>query len=308
MAASEPWSEHGCRGGDRARRGRRRLERATSPIDRRRRRRRSSRPRPSSDSRLRSDGAPVGEALVEVRRPACSSRRRGRRTAARRRPGRARSRGREVVDVGAQHQQVVGGLDRHEPVAVDLDRCGALEDLDRRAHRGLDLDHLGAGRSRAGSTVLTLRISGRPRMPSRRVERVAHRRAGRTRGCWWSRTGAASRSASASLSSGEGLRGLAQHDPAVAPCGARSGRPCGPTAVRRTASIANGAPERGEPAGDPRVRDGAEVVGVGDERVAGSRRRCSRVEQAGAAQRGVEVAVAGRAPLEVGVRAASSPG
>ena len=61
-----------------------------------------------------------------------------------------------------------------------------------------------------------------------------------------------------------------------------------------------------EPAGHTRVGDGAEVVGVGHEHPleAGVDQL---VEQAGAAERGVEVAVTGRTPLERRGRSASSP-
>src|SRR3954453_22253438 len=48
----------------------------------------------------------------------------------------------QSVAVRAQHQQVVGGLHRKEPLTADLDQRGAVEDLDRCAHRSLDLDHL----------------------------------------------------------------------------------------------------------------------------------------------------------------------
>src|SRR4051794_7177018 len=47
-----------------------------------------------------------------------------------------------VVDVGAEHEQVAGGLHRDEPVAADLDRAGPVEELDGSPHRGLDLHHL----------------------------------------------------------------------------------------------------------------------------------------------------------------------
>ena len=98
---------------------------------------------------------------------------------------------------------------------------------------------------------------------------------------------------------GQGLRGLAEHDPAV---GLAAREVAALAVARRPADRLDR--ERcaagGEPARDPGVGYGAEVVGVRheDALVAGVE---EPLEQAGAAQRGVEVAVAGRAPLEVGV-------
>src|SRR5690625_5594297 len=43
------------------------------------------------------------------------------------------------VDVRADQQQIAGGLDREEPVASHHDRSRAVEHLDGRAHRRLDL-------------------------------------------------------------------------------------------------------------------------------------------------------------------------
>ena len=97
----------------------------------------------------------------------------------------------------------------------------------------------------------------------------------------------------------EGLGALAEHDPAVglargevSALAVGGGAAYGLDRERRAAL--------GEPARDPGVRHGTEVVGVGDEDVlvAGV---TQLAEHAGAAQRGVEVAVAGRTPLEVGV-------
>ena len=179
-----------------------------------RRGRTSSRRRRVATSPCAATARPRGSAC-RSRRPACSSRASSSTngTSAGLVEHEVRA---EVVDVGAQHQQVVGRLDRDEPVAADLDRAGALEHLDRGAHRGLDLDHLRASTGRPGSTVFTLRISGRPRMPSRRVER---RRASRRRSnhrLLVEQNRCRSRSASAVRSSAQRLRGLAQHDPAVA--------------------------------------------------------------------------------------------
>ena len=97
----------------------------------------------------------------------------------------------------------------------------------------------------------------------------------------------------------EGLRGLAEHETAVVLAAGEVAA----LAVRRGAPHGldrEGRSGLGEPAGQPRVGRGAEVVGVGDEDalVAGGQQV---VEQAGADQRGVDVAVARRAPLEIGV-------
>src|SRR4051812_1451633 len=80
----------------------------------------------------------------------------------------------DVVDVGAQHQQVVGGLHGDEPVPADLDQPGPLEDLDGGAHRGLDLDHLGR-RGVAGVEVLDVADQREPQDALAHVERLAHR-------------------------------------------------------------------------------------------------------------------------------------
>ena len=107
-----------------------------------------------------------------------------------------------------------------------------------------------------------------------------------------------SRSASASWSASSVCARLAQHDAAVAlaagevaALAVRRRTPHGLDRERRAAL--------GEPARDARVRHGAEVVGVGDEDVAVAGVLEPR-QQPGAAQGGVDVAVAGRAPLEVG--------
>ena len=67
--------------------------------------------------------------------------------------------------------------------------------------------------------------------------------------------------------------------------------------VRPATSIANGSSSRGDPREDPRVEDRAEVVGVRDEGVAVAVLE-QRVEHPRGDERGVEVAVAGRRPLE----------
>jgi hypothetical protein len=52
----------------------------------------------------------------------------------------------ELVDVGAHDEQVVCGLLWGEPRAGNMDRPGARDRADRRAHRRLELDHRGAFR------------------------------------------------------------------------------------------------------------------------------------------------------------------
>ena len=227
-------------------------------------RRRSSRRSTFSDVASRSDGAPSGKRALELAAPACSTPGRGRRTGSCSAAGSSTKSRPDVVDVGAQHQQVVGGLDRHEAVAADLDRA-------RRPRRPRSprpsRSRSGSPRAcdgSAGSTVLTLRISGRPRMPWRRVERLASSPARSNQRLLVEQNRCRSRSASASWSSVERLRGLAQHDPAV---GLAAGEVAALAVGRRTAHGLDR--ERraglGEPAGDPGVGDRAEVVGVGDE-------------------------------------------
>ncbi len=124
-----------------------------------------------------------------------------------------------------------------------------------------------------GSTVLTLRISGRPRMPSRRVERrrcIARRsnhrllvEQNRCRSRSAQRLLVLRRASARSRAARSGRRS----------CGARSGRPCGRTAYAGPPRSRTAHRDVGEPAGDPGVGHGAEVVGVGDEDAAGSRPR-----------------------------------
>ena len=148
-----------------------------------------------------------------------------------------------------------------------------------------------------GSTCLTLRISGRPRMPWRTssacfiAARSNHRLLVEQNRC-------RSRSASAVLSSSSVW---AVSRSTIRPSVLRRAKwpPLRSEGVRRTASIANGAPagRTSRPPGRRAPRRGCRSW---------RRRRAvagldQPVEQAGAAQRGVEVAVAGRAPLEVGV-------
>ena len=92
------------------------------------------------------------------------------------------------------------------------------------------------------------------------------------------------------------LRGLAEHDPAVVDAGGEV------PALLVAGGAAHGfdrerCPGLREPAGNTRVGDGAEVVGVGHEHTleAGVDQL---VEQAGAAEGGVDVTVTGRTPLE----------
>ena len=203
----------------------------------------------------------------------------------------------DVVDVRAQHEQVVGRLHRDEPVAADLDQRRVGEHLDGGTHRGLDLDHLGGARV-AGVDGLLVADQRQPEDAVADVEGLLHRAQVEPE--------VVGRAEPVPVEVGQRLpvlgqrlRGLAEHDPAVGPA---AGEVAALAVARRPADRLDR--ERRttgrEPARDPGVRDGAEVVGVGDEDplVAGLEQL---VEQAGAAQRGVEVAVAGRTPLEVGV-------
>ena len=177
------------------------------------RRRSSRRRRGATVGLLHRRARPRGSAC-RTRRPACRSRRRGRRTAA--------SAGdlvehevlADVVDVGAQHQQVVGRLDRHEPVAADLDQPASprrpRSPRPSRSRSGSPRAWTG----RSGRRVLTLRISGSPRMPSRTssasfiAAQVEPQVVGRAEPV-------PVEVGQRVLVLGQGLRGLAQHDPAV---------------------------------------------------------------------------------------------
>ena len=118
---------------------------------------------------------------------------------------------------------VFTGTNRSRPTSIVP---GALEDLDRRAHRGLDLDHLGGG-GVAGVDVLDVADQRQAEDAAADVERLAHRDQVEPQ--------VVGRAVAVPVEVGQRLlvlrqrlRGLAQHDPAVAACGARSGRPCGP--------------------------------------------------------------------------------
>ena len=242
-----------------------------------------------------SDGRAVGEALVELADQLVEVAVEVDERQLVGRPGRARSRGR------GRRRRSAAPAGRWSSSPARTGRGRPRSCASPRTPRSPRPSRSRSGSPRAcsgrpGSTFLTLRISGRPRMPSRRVERVLHRARGRTTGCWWSRTGAGRGRPAPPGPRGASARSRAARSGRRS-CGGRSGRPCGPTGVRRTASIANGAPRRGEPAGDPGVGHRAEVVGVGDERVAVAGVD-QPVEQAGAEQRGVEVAVPGRTPLQ----------
>jgi hypothetical protein len=200
----------------------------------------------------------------------------------------------ELVDVGPDQQELAGVLHGHEAVAGDLDQLRALEDLDRGAHRGLDLDHLRArGVARVGGLLVA--DQGQAEDAVTTVQLGAHRlevepdvvgggvlvpaQVGQVLEVLWQR-----------------LRGLAEHDAAVVDAGGEV------PALLVAGGAAHGldrerCPGLREPAGHTRVGDGAEVVGVGHEHAleAGVDQL---VEQAAAAERGVEVTVTGRTPLE----------
>ena len=149
----------------------------------------------------------------------------------------------------------------------------------------------------AGSRFLTLRISGQAEDPAAGVEGLDHRLHVEPQVVGGGELVAVEVGQRLPVRL-EGLRGLAQHDPAVVLAAGEVAT----LAVRRRTSHGLDRERRaalGEPARDPRVGDGAEVVGVGDEDVAVAGVEEPR-QQAGAAQRGVDVAVPGRTPLEVG--------
>ena len=183
-----------------------------------------------SDVASRSDGAPSGKRLsnsrhqLVVRRVEVDERHLAR-------PGRARSRRRRR----RRRSAAPAGRWWSSPARTGRGRPRSC--ASPRTPRSPRPSRSRSGSPRAcdgsaGSTVLTLRISGRPRMPSRRVERLAHRAAGRTRGCWSSRTGAGRGRRAPSWSSGRRLRGLAEHDPAV---GLAAGEVAALAVGRRTA-------------------------------------------------------------------------
>ena len=151
---------------------------------------------------------------------------------------------------------------------------------------------------RPGSTVLVFLIIARPRMPSRRssssrsATRSNHRLLVEQNRC-------RDRSASASLSSS---RVCAVSRSTIRPSLRRRAKWPPLRSRRGTADRLDRErrPRPREPLGHPGVRDGAEVVGVGHERL-GVAGLDQPVEQPAAAQRGVDVAVPRRAPLQVGV-------
>ena len=149
-----------------------------------------------------------------------------------------------------------------------------------------------------GSTVFSLRISGRPRMPSRtsRASFIARRSNQRL---LVEQNRCRSRSARASRSLG-GVCAVSRST--IRPSRLAAREVAALAVARRTADRLDR--ERcaagGEPARDPGVGYGAEVVGVRHEGPLVARVE-EAFEEAGAAQRGVEVAVAGRAPLQVRV-------
>ncbi len=191
-------------------------------------RRRSSRRSTCSDVGLLSDGAPSGkrlsnsaDQLVDVASRSTNGQLLGdlveHEVAA------------DVVDVGAQHQQVVGRLHRHEPVAADLDRAGVLEHLDRprpsRSRSGSPSGVVGS----AGSTRLLVADQRQAEDAVADVERLLHRAQVEPQ--------VVGRAEPVPVQVGQRLLVLAAASARSRAarsgrrtCGGRSGRPCGPTA------------------------------------------------------------------------------
>ena len=210
----------------------------------------------------------------------------------------------DLVDVGAQHEQVVGRLDRDEPGARHEQQRRAGEALDRRSHRALELDH----RRR----VRVARVDGLAVDDQRQLQHaldclqpLGQRRAGRPTGCWCCSSascgsrGTTPRPRPGSGRSRAGRAGRRRCRRAMWP-------PLRSASVPWTTSIRNGISSAGHVGGDPRRRAGAEVVGVGDHRVAEARARAARPAcPSAAARRRRRRARAGSIPAPA--PAASSP-
>src|SRR4051794_1226062 len=203
----------------------------------------------------------------------------------------------ERVDVRAQYEEVVRGLHRREAVAPDEDGAGALEHADGGAHRRLDL-HDRRRRGIRGIDGLLVADERQPEHAVARGERVAQDleidpEVVRVE------EPVARDVAERVLVLLARLRALAEHELAV---GAAHGE-----VAALAVGLGAGAGLRHErdalarhPAEDPRLERRPEVVRVRDERVPVATLE-ERVQHPRGEQRGVEVAVAGRAPLEVRV-------
>ena len=170
----------------------------------------------------------VGEALVEVADQLVELAVERRRRAPRRRPGRARSpcrgRRRRSAAPAGRWSSSPAGTGRGRPRS-----CGRPRTPRSRRPSRSRSGSPRAWTGRPGSRCLALRISGRPSTPPRAssastiASQVEPEVVGRAELV-------AVEVGQRLLVLVERLRGLAQHDPAVAACGGRSGRPCGPTA------------------------------------------------------------------------------
>ncbi len=173
----------------------------------------------------------------------------------------------ELVGIRAHHQQIVRSLHRDEPRAGDMDRPGAADRADRRAHRRLELDHRGARRLPRvdGLAVDDQGQNGCPRVGVLQVRQGAQvdrdvvgvvpapaLDVGERRVAVWH------------------LRRLPQHHPALV-AGEVAALTIGQRAAHRFQRERHllGA---GQPCGDPDVGERAEVVGVGTPRRSAARR------------------------------------
>ena len=182
----------------------------------------------------------VGEALVEVADQLVEVAVERDVRAPRRRPGRARSpcrgrRRRSAARAGRRWSSPArSGRGRPRWCARPRTPRSRRPSRSRSGSpRGCDLS--------AGSRCLTLRISGRPRMPPRASSASRHRLRGRTTGCWSSRTGAGR---GRPAPPGPASSVCADSRSTMRPSLLRRAKwpPLRSDGVRRTASIANGAP------------------------------------------------------------------
>ena len=200
----------------------------------------------------------------------------------------------QLVGVGAQRQEVVGRLDGRESRAADAHRARAGEDVDRRAHRRLELQH-GGRRGVRRIDALAVDDHRQAEHAVALAQRAGQRAQVEPQGVRVEVAVTADVLEGVEVRVG-GLRDLAQDEPAAV------------RAPREDAALAVGGRAIGDlheerdplavkPGEDPLVHDRTEVVDVRDERMLVARVD-ERVKQARAQQRRVEVAVSGRRPFE----------